>query len=428
MLRFHKNILSNKIWLNGYIAYILAFLIMIVMPVYHWFLPPIMIIWGAYFIFAVSIRTHSIKQINPHHKLLFVLFFLFFAWQLIGMLYSDNPGEGWRNIELHLSLLLFPLVLVSPGEMIRQKVGVLLKVFSLTTFFFLVICYGYALYRSLNFQNGTLIFNPYLPEYTWLNYFYALEFTIFQHTSYLSMFTLLSVFIALETFFDNQGSGNYRLFWLVIAIILLISVYFLSSRAGILAAIITVPLYLFIKFKIAGKKKFVGLAILIIIPILILVSLTNPRVNNYMEWRSERKVSSGTVVNDRFIIWDAVTTILKSNFVFGVGTGDIQDELNKEYLRNGNNKLAEVNTNAHNQYLEVILENGLIGLFLLLSIFGLMFYLSVTGKNIVFMMFILTVLISFIFETMLNRLAGVTFFSLFSFLLIHINSGIKQTK
>jgi len=114
-----------------------------------------------------------------------------------------------------------------------------------------------------------------------------------------------------------------------------------------------------------------------------------------------------------------------NNFVFGVGTGDIQDELNKEYQLEGVKVLAIANNlNTHNQFLEVLVENGFIGILLFLWLFGIMFYVSLKEANIIYLMFILIAFISFLFETMLNRLAGVSFFPLFSFLLIH---GDKKT-
>jgi O-antigen ligase len=108
--------------------------------------------------------------------------------------------------------------------------------------------------------------------------------------------------------------------------------------------------------------------------------------------------------------------------VFGVGTGDIQDELNKEYKLLADKDLAiENNLNAHNQYLEVLIENGCIGFLLFLSLFAMMIYISVREGNLIYLIFTLIVFVSFMFETMLNRLAGVSFFSLFSFLLIYAN-------
>lgn len=344
------------------------------------------------------------------------------------MLYSDNPKEGWRNIELRLSLLIFPLLLISPNEMIRQKGTTLLRLFALSTFSYLIICYVYAFYRSLDFNNGILTFNPNLPVYTWLNYFYGLEFAIIQHPSYLSMFTFFSVFITLESFFDSSITKINRYFWLIVSVILLVSIYFLSSRAVLLASIIMVPFYLFRKFRILGKVRYLGLGILIVILVFLTLSLTNPRVNNYFKWRSGKDIGNISIKDDRFIIWNSVYNILKHNIVFGVGTGDIQAELNREYIKTGNTKLAEANTNAHNQYMEVILENGLIGLVLFLSLFGTMFYIAATEKNLLYFMFLLIVFISFLFETMLNRLAGVSFFSIFSFLLIHIKTDKPTMK
>ncbi len=429
MTRYFTRILTTLKSTNGAGTYVLAFLIMIIMPIYHWFLPPFLILWCIIYIFELRKRRSEVLNIKRHSKILFVLFFLFFFWQIIGILYSSNPRGGWRNIELHISLLIFPILLVSPWEMIRQRTVTLLRLFAFSTFLYLVICYGYAFYRSLNFQDGTFTFDPHLPTYAWLNYFYGLEFAIFQHTSYLSMFTLFSVFIALEAIFDSSITRGNRFFWILVSFILLVSIYFLSSRALLLAAIIMIPIYLFQKYKKRDQNKYLGFGVVGVLLVFLTISLTNPRVNNYHKWRSGKEVGEVNLVNlkdDRLIIWNSVNNILKQNLIFGVGTGDIQDELNKEYLKKGNIRLAEANTNAHNQYMEVILENGLIGLILFLSLFGMMFYIAISEKNLLYLMFLLIVFLSFMFETMLNRLAGVSFFALFSFLLIHIRSELSE--
>lgn len=406
--------------------YLVAFMVMIIMPVYHWYLPPFIILWVILSIIGFLNGNIEINKINPKHRILFLLFILLFIWQLIGMIYSDNPKEGWRNLELHLSLIVFSIVMFSPGKIIIEKINLLLKAFALSTFAFIVFCYAFALFRSLNIQDGTIVFHPFLPRYTWLNYFYGSEFAVFQHTSYLSMFTLLSVFIALEAFFDNSLQLVRRNTWLFLGFVLFVSIYFLSSRAGILIAITTLPFYLFLKFRAKGKSRYFGFGLIIILLVLVPIALTNPRVNNYLEWRSERNIEHFAIQNDRYIIWNSAKEILKKNFLLGVGTGDIQDELNKEYLRTGNKKLADVNTNAHNQYFEIIAENGIAGLLIFLAIMGTMIWLAVRQKNLIYLMFIIIVFSSFMFETILNRLAGVTFFSLFGFLLIFLKKTEKS--
>jgi len=104
---------------------------------------------------------------------------------------------------------------------------------------------------------------------------------------------------------------------------------------------------------------------------------------------------------------------------------DASAELKKEFKKKGYTYGYYNDLNAHNQFLEVLLENGLIGLVIFLGILGYMIFIAVSERNLVYGLFILMILIFFSFESALNRLAGITFFSLFSFLLIHIKSPGK---
>jgi O-antigen ligase len=85
--------------------------------------------------------------------------------------------------------------------------------------------------------------------------------------------------------------------------------------------------------------------------------------------------------------------------------------------------MAKEQFNAHNQFLEVLLENGIIGLVLFISIFVSMFYIGISDKNLLYIMFILMIFMFLLFETVLNRLAGVTFFSFFSMLLCYTDTN-----
>jgi hypothetical protein len=50
-----------------------------------------------------------------------------------------------------------------------------------------------------------------------------------------------------------------------------------------------------------------------------------------------------------------------------------------------------------------------------------MFKILSSEKNFYMLLFLIMIIIFFLFESMLNRLAGVSFFSLFSTLLIHLD-------
>jgi O-antigen ligase len=418
-----SGILNTELWSKGILTFYISAILMVVLPVYHWYLPPFMIFWGFLWLVELRLKIFDWENIEKKKKILFILFLLFFGWQLIGMIYSDNHKEGWRNIELRLSLLLFPLVLIAPGCNIRLRIRPLLRLFSLATFAFILVCFGYAMYRSLSSQNGVVVFNPHPPIDTWLNYFYGSEFAIFQHPSYLSMFLLLSIFIAFESVLDKTNKMVYQSLWLVISIILLLSIYLLSSRAEILAAIITIPLFFLFKFRNSGKKKVIILSAILCVFILIPILVSNPRFKYYMQIGKETELTTKMLNESRLSIWKVALNIISEFPVLGVGTGDIQDELNEGYRLSGSDDLkVNYTMNAHNQFLEIILEHGLIGLSIFIAILAVMFYIAFSEKNILYMMFLFIVIFSFLFETMLNRLAGVSFFSLFSFLLIHIES------
>ncbi len=412
---------------NGTFSFWCAVIIILLLPVYHWYIPPVMIAWGILRTVEICLTDYSNNRIIKWRLTLFLLFIIFYIWQIIGMLYSNNQDAGWRNIALRMSLFLFPLVLFSPGDLIKRQSGYLVRLFALSNFAFLIFCYAFAFWKSVTFQDGTPGFNPHPPEAAWLNYFYAAKLAVFQHPSYLSMYTIFSVFISLEAYYDRNLLKGKRIIWLIIAGILLLSVYFLSSRAGILTAIIGFPFYFFRKSKRTGRSRTVVFAVFISILVLLPLSLTNPRVSGYIRSWSNVEKNDISGHDGRLIIWTSVTKIAKENLMFGVGTGDIQDELNKEYLRIGKTNFAKDNFNAHNQYIEILLENGAIGLLLFLMIFGVMVYITVSEWKLLFSMFIIIVFISFLFETMLNRLAGVSFFALFSFLLSYVDLGSGKT-
>jgi O-antigen ligase len=415
-----RNLLNDSKFTSSFTYYI-ALLSMIIIPVYHWYLPPLMLLWGIFWIIDIRLRTNDIHNIPLQHKVLFILYILFFIWQIIGIFYSDNTREGWRNIELRLSLVLYPLVLLSPGEMIQKKISTLLKVFTLSTFLYIIICFIYAFYRSVYINNGVFSFNPHPPVDSWLNYFYASEFAIFQHPSYLSMYVLISIFIASESFMDRSIKIKEKIFWLIISGILLISLYLLSSRAGLLAAMVTVSLYISFKYKTFKTKINYLLIFLFSIFILLLFYFSNPRLRDYLKGDINTEWNSKMLKESRILIWKSAYNIICHNVIFGVGTGDIQDKLNEEYIRSGNKVLTVVkNLNAHNQFLEVLLENGLIGLLLFLSLLGTMLFISISNKNLLYLMFLIIIFVSCMFETILNRLGGVSFFSLFSSLFLTI--------
>jgi O-antigen ligase len=328
---------------------------------------------------------------------------------------------GWSNIFGRLSLLIFPLILFNPGARIKSNTLNLLRVFAISTLVYVISCFVYALYRSLYFINGGLSFNPHPTDAYWINYFFGPDLAYSIHPSYLAMYVLISVFISLESWYDKSMKKRFRICWLIIGSLLFISIYFISSRAGILAAIATISFYAINKIINRKKSRIIWMSMIIILVLSLPLIRNNDRVNLLLQGFSKENGYELRRQDERLIVWKSAMEIIKNHPIFGVGIGDVKTELVKEYIRIGEDKLEKERLNAHNQFLEVLLEEGLVGFSFFLLVFGSLIFIAINEKNLMLGLFIIMIIIFFMFETVLYRLAGVSFFSLFSFLLLHIN-------
>jgi O-antigen ligase len=406
---------------RGDFSYLAAILIMAVLPFHYKFIPPLMVLLCLTWISENYYKLGEIFRYDSRHRLLLISFVLFFLWQMISVLYSVDFQMGWSNIFGRLSLFIFPVILFKPGARIRSNTMNLLRVFTLSTLAYVISCFGYALYRSLDFNNGALLFNPHPVDEYWINYFFGTDLTYSIHPSYLSMYVLISVFISFESWYDKSLKKGFRIGWLIVGSLLFVSIYFISSRAGILAAIATIAFYAINKIINRKKSRIIWMSIILILILLLPLIRNNDRVNLLIQGFSKEKGYELRRQDQRLIVWKSAVEIIKRHPVFGVGIGDVRTELVKEYNRAGEDNLEKQRLNAHNQFLEVILECGMIGFAIFLLVFGSMVYIAIDEKNLILGIFVTMMIIFFMFETVLYRLAGVSFFSLFSFLLLHIN-------
>ena len=137
----------------------------------------------------------------------------------------------------------------------------------------------------------------------------------------------------------------------------------------------------------------------------------------------------GNVKIERIQRWDYIIREFKKEekLVFGVGSGDTEEIYTSAYI-NGNFKTALVeNYNAHNQFVEFLVSNGVFGL--LVFVWVLLFFAFKTklrGEALSF--FIIVVLLSFI-ESFLGRAKGVFIFSFFlSFFLLMYNDKLIKNE
>lgn len=134
---------------------------------------------------------------------------------------------------------------------------------------------------------------------------------------------------------------------------------------------------------------------------------------------TELKEGKNTTRETRVKIWSKAIPIVKDNFLFGVGTGDADSMLHKEYDKAN----IKMRSNVHNQYIDYLLKFGIFGL--AVFIFILLFALrhSIKSKNYIYFCFTLLIISCCVTENILSRQWGITFYAFFNYLLF-LNSKI----
>ena len=114
---------------------------------------------------------------------------------------------------------------------------------------------------------------------------------------------------------------------------------------------------------------------------------------------------------ERFVLWESAISANPS-LLFGVGTGDYKDEMNKYYQNHAMLQFANESYNSHNQFIQLFFSNGLIGLFAIALLVIRPLYLSYKSQNILGILVLFPFLIYGVTEVFLGRYQGVVFFAL----------------
>jgi hypothetical protein len=136
-------------------------------------------------------------------------------------------------------------------------------------------------------------------------------------------------------------------------------------------------------------------------------------VNEIDEFKNNRGVSGHSLAM-RLYFWKAGWHLVKENLLFGVGTGDVQEELNKAYVITAAPLEPEWYKRPHNQYLTITVALGVMGLlvFLLSLIYPVIVLKNYLSK--LYWPFFLLAIISFLIEDTLETQAGLTYFAFFN--------------
>ena len=368
----------------------------------------------ALFIIVSIVISIINNKLNYYYNKSLLLILLFFITHIIGIFYSTNKDIATFDIEIKLSLFIFPLLFLFISNLAQNKYNIILNIyFSAASFFsiFLISRLVYKLLIGISFN-----------KLMYTNYSY------FLHPSYYAMYSVFAIIIGISLIKNKNKLHKILLSLLILFNI--ISIFFSDSKSGIISLII-VLFFIFIKYVYNKSKSITILSLLLLIIAFIVTINTNSRMRtmfnvttNYskiLNNPNDYKESTGL----RILSWYATTQTIKKNPIVGVGTGDIKQELFIKYKELNFNKTLEIKMNVHNQFLETWLGQGIIGLFILLLMFIIPFIKAIKNKDLLLQGFLIIVFLNFLFESMLNTQAGTIFFAFFYSLLVSKNKSIS---
>ncbi len=366
---------------------------------------------------------------------LLISFCICFILILISTFYSTNTTNALTSLEKSLFVFWIPLIVLTSPTLDLKKTKLLLKIFSASVFLASLICLGHAVHRNNYFE----VFKD--PNWFYFSYSDLTEIISIQPI-YLALYVSFTIFIVLFLAASSWRKKAPVFKGLIIAFLLylFLFLFLLSGRASIVATILILIAAVFWFF--LNRRKFysglMAIISLVIISGLLVYNLPIMKDRFFEAFGLEK--TSTWVYGDpqnrkplpeaRIIKWQSALHIITENWLFGVGVGDVQNELNKEYEAVGFLLGVNERFNTHNQFLQTWVGTGMIGLVALLSTFFFGFRNAIRTRNYIFLSFLALFFLCSITESTLERQAGALMYTLFSCLFYSTSSEepVKSTK
>ncbi|TCK67811.1 O-antigen ligase-like membrane protein [Winogradskyella wandonensis] len=316
----------------------------------------------------------------PKHYLLFVLVFFALLFHFL-----NETGFDLKIFERRLSFLILPFIIVN-AQVVKHKIY---KAFIIGTISSYLILMGIAFFKFI--ENGYSFVSRGCITCTWFNsipksanFLFHSQFTEYTHHSYFGVLVTLSLLLL---YFVRNNFSKKRLY--LFAIVLVLALF---QSFSLVSFIIAGSILMLIILKKPLGKLIRNLQVLVItFQALVVLAFF---------------LISSISTDNRLFLWKSSTELIKENRFIGVGIIKVKKQL-YQYTEH---KEKIKGFNAHNQYLQYILEYGLLP-FLVLGYF----YIKEVGliKKREYQLIGAVFLLFGFVESFLARALGIMMFSFF---------------
>jgi O-antigen ligase len=378
------------------------------------------------FLFFDKTESFATKAKTVFKSKIAVLSLSIYLMHLVGLLYTQNFKYAGLDLEIKLPLLILPFALFAEKELTKEAMEKVFRFFTFGNILAMIVCLIHAVYRY-NIEHNSYVF------------FYN-ELAYLIHPSYFSMylgFNVLLIILKITDITAQEKTDKFQLFvYFLLCTFFLVFITLLASKAGIL--IITILIVGITGLQLLKKKFYLFFYLISLVGVLFFFLTKNTNATTTKRFTDAKKELSAKDAKNanekvgssdtRIEVWKASKTVFGKNYLIGVGTGDIKDELIKQYAKNDFTLGVQNMFNCHNQYFQFYILFGIIGGSLFIALIIASFYIGIQSKNQVLLLFLLLFCLNIFIESMLETKAGVEFYAFFFAFLLKNNYRIGKEK
>jgi hypothetical protein len=250
-------------------------------------------------------------------------------------------------------------------------------------------------------------------------FYYKFSEILDLHPTYFSIYLGLGCMALLSTSSKILGVNAWMKYSMLF--VFLITNILTGSKAGILSFVVASIICMSYKFVVYKWKKDLVLAALLILIFAFFFSFNSALTSRFnqafhqitLELDNSQNTSESTGI--RIALWKLSARVSQEAIFLGHGTGSVKKTLNDHCLENFSFSACEDlrNKNSHNQFLNFLVSNGLLAVFVFIGALAVSFIRAVKNRDIIFMFFMIFMASNFLFESILQRERGIVLFMLF---------------
>ncbi|MGZ3749770.1 MAG: O-antigen ligase family protein [Mucilaginibacter sp.] len=355
----------------------------------------------------IHFRKSNLKPVLTWRTL--ALQSVFFVTAL-STIYTMNPTQAFKEWELDLPILLFPLLCCFTTLDLKKYRPQLLLAFALGCTATILYLYAdaFATIRHYQLPMSSIV----SPAFTNHNFSQPID----MHATFFSLQIAIALIYLLSLLINEQSNVIDKIIYGICCLILTAGIIQLSSKSVFVALFLIVNIA-FPYFFLQGLRRKRFMVIAASLSCVIFIGILNSRAfkDRYVgELKEDLSPGfKGQSVEPRLERWEIATNLIKQSPLTGYGAGSEIVLLQQRYFVKKFYSSYLHRLNAHNEYMSFLIKSGIWGLAVYLATLVYGFKIAIRKKDIVFFSFMTLVAVVSLSENMLDVDKGVMFYSFF---------------